>query len=130
MAPTTVRRRRKGFWSFAAVVLAALFAAVFAGINDAAPATATNWHEPGIQSDPQVTGCDKDAVTAETFPLIDESTQRKTGIVEVRYSPHCGTNWVRVTAFIKGVVEKSIGTAKEPLNGIEADDGPGTSWSY
>ncbi|GAB2742352.1 DUF2690 domain-containing protein [Sinomonas soli] len=127
---TTTRRRRRGFWLFAAIACTALLVAVSAGTNLAAPASASPiGYSPGIQSDPQQTGCYKDAVTVKTVPIVDTSTQRKTGIVEVRYSPHCETNWVRATSFIKGVVQKQIWT-KEPLNGIEVDYGPGTSWSY
>lgn len=132
MATTTTRWRRKGFWAFAAIALTAMLVAVFANLNLAVPANAgiSDPNIKGTQWDPMATGCNQDAYTAETFPVIDESTQRKTGIVEIRYSPKCGTNWIRVTSFINGIVEKMIGTAKEPLNGIEADNGPGVSYSY
>ena len=53
---------------------------------------------------PEDVGCDQDAYTAVSryiYPwggVYDPTTP--VGLVELRYSPHCGTNWSRVTSYI------------------------------
>ncbi|WP_353738942.1 DUF2690 domain-containing protein [Arthrobacter sp.] len=46
--------------------------------------------------DPQNSGCSSDAYNVASWPLYDNSGIYQAN-VELRYSPHCGSNWVRVT---------------------------------
>ncbi|MYS39196.1 uncharacterized protein DUF2690 [Streptomyces sp. KhCrAH-43] len=58
----------------------------------AVPAEAAPY-DPYSGSNPLTTGCQSDAVTIATRPI--RSQQATYGTMEVRYSPSCGTNWVR-----------------------------------
>jgi len=47
-------------------------------------------------ADPQTSGCSADAYNVASWPAYDNAGVYKANI-ELRYSPKCGTNWVRVT---------------------------------
>ncbi|WP_425471359.1 DUF2690 domain-containing protein [Saccharothrix texasensis] len=57
-----------------------------------APASAASY-DPYTSTNPLTTGCGADAITIATRPI--RSPQALYGTMEVRYSPSCGTNWVR-----------------------------------
>lgn len=76
--------RRRALTLLATAVTAVTLAAVPAA---AAP------YDPYTGSSPATTGCQADAVTIATRPI--NSQQATYGTMEVRYSPSCGTNWVR-----------------------------------
>ena len=48
--------------------------------------------------DPQTSGCAADAYTVQTKTVTDQSGGGlgTLGYVDLRYSPHCGTNWARL----------------------------------
>ncbi|WP_328917522.1 MULTISPECIES: DUF2690 domain-containing protein [unclassified Streptomyces] len=74
----------------------------------AVPATAAPY-DPYTGSNPSTTGCQADAVTIATQPI--RSQQATYGTMEVRYSPSCGTNWVRAVITVPlatGTVTKGI----------------------
>jgi hypothetical protein len=103
--------------------LAALgVAAVLTLAVGAAPATA----HPLDNTDPGA-GCATGSQVIKTTPIVSDFTSAQIGTMEVRYSPSCGTNWVRVNNSIGYNAHKSIfivGGASD-----DADDwGPG--WSY
>jgi len=51
---------------------------------------------------PQTSGCSADAYTVAnaTVYIKDDISGANDGKVELRYSPHCGTNWSRVTSLL------------------------------
>jgi len=49
--------------------------------------------------DPIATGCASDAYTVSTKP-IKNSTGGVIGQTQLRYSPHCGTNWAKAVSYI------------------------------
>lgn len=66
---------------------------------------------------PELTGCDRDARTIRTGAVISRDTGRQVGTVELRWSPHCQTNWARVTsgvgvANLAATVTRDDGTAE------------------
>ncbi|WP_343242252.1 DUF2690 domain-containing protein [Streptomyces sp. SID9727] len=69
-----------------------LLAAAITVALSAVPAEAAPY-DPYTGSNPLTTGCQSDAVTIATRPI--RSQQATYGTMEVRYSPSCGTNWVR-----------------------------------
>lgn len=46
------------------------------------------------RTDPEVTGCDKDVVTADSVDVHDPP-QHLAGQLQLRFSPSCGTSWAR-----------------------------------
>ncbi|MER7207220.1 DUF2690 domain-containing protein [Streptosporangium sp. NPDC000239] len=55
-------------------------------------------------TDPEVSGCGKDAFTVSQAYLWHHTeggtpTVQENAVVELRYSPHCGTNWSKVRVF-------------------------------
>ncbi|MEQ4724154.1 DUF2690 domain-containing protein [Nonomuraea sp. B19D2] len=55
-------------------------------------------------TDPEASGCSNDAFTVSQAYLWHhteggEPTARENAVVELRYSPHCGTNWSKVRVF-------------------------------
>ncbi|MFF3752548.1 DUF2690 domain-containing protein [Streptomyces sp. NPDC002018] len=63
-----------------------------ATVLSTAPAAAAPY-DPYTDTNPQTTGCAADAFTIGTRQI--RSPQAVYGTMEVRYSPACGTNWVR-----------------------------------
>lgn len=66
---------------------------------------------------PELTGCDRDARTIRTGAVVDHVTGRQVGTIELRWSPHCQTNWARVTsgvgvASLAATVTRDDGTAE------------------
>lgn len=101
--------------------LAAVIGLVFAvGV---APASA----HPLDGTDPAGTGCASGSVVIYSQALINGFDNSRIGTMEVRYSPTCGTNWVRVDNWLGYNAHKTIfivGGASDD----EDDWGPG--WSY
>jgi hypothetical protein len=70
-------------------------------------------YDPFTDTNPATTGCSADAITIASRPI--RSPQAVYGTMEVRYSPTCGTNWVRSTMYVenssftvtKGIVRMS-----------------------
>ncbi|MFE2753755.1 DUF2690 domain-containing protein [Actinosynnema sp. NPDC059335] len=89
--------------SLSAVVVAAALAVLAPSPASAAP------YDPYTDTNPQTTGCAADAVTIASRDI--KSPQAVHGLMEVRYSPTCGTNWVRATVYVTqptGTVVKGI----------------------
>lgn len=83
----------------AATLLAALFAA-YTGVSRISASTAQNLLPHVTCSgngcnglDPVSTGCARDAITVTT---TGGTVSFRTGTIQLRYSPTCGTNWGRV----------------------------------
>lgn len=81
----------------AATLLAALFAA-YTGVSRISASTAQQLLPTcsgnGCNNlDPISTDCANDAITVSTVTF-------RTGIIQLRYSPNCGTNWGRVLSTI------------------------------
>lgn len=72
-----------------ALLVTLLGLAVFAGGVSNAAATATCSHNGCNGQDPQTTGCVVGAYTVQTATTPSL-------IIQLRYSPKCGTNWSRV----------------------------------
>ncbi len=72
--------------------LAVLAVGLTATLLSAAPASA----QITDGADPQASGCSADAYNVASWPAYDYSGTYQAN-VELRYSPRCGTNWVRVT---------------------------------
>jgi len=68
----------------------------------AQPASAVTCSGYGCDGwDPQETGCSADAVTVASAPIWDSSQPGvEDGLVELRWSATCGTNWTRVTSYV------------------------------
>jgi len=66
-------------------------------VLSAAPASAAQY-DPYTDTNPATTGCSTDAITIATRTI--QSPQSQYGTMEVRYSPSCGTNWVRATMLV------------------------------
>ncbi len=49
---------------------------------------------------PSTSGCSADARTVQTRNIVDTYDNVVIGYVDLRYSPHCGTNWSRATSTI------------------------------
>ncbi len=59
--------------------------------------------------DPIATGCANDAITVKT---TGGTTSFRTGTIELRYSPTCGTNWGRVVSSV-GSVQLTVSIRRE-----------------
>jgi Protein of unknown function (DUF2690) len=95
-AGQTSRRSRRVLATAAASLLLPALAVISAGTASASV------------GDPTQTGCASDAYTVSTQP-IKNSGGGTVGQVQLRYSPHCGTNWSKAvstigTAYIQTVV--------------------------
>lgn len=77
----------------ARVVIAAV-AAFGLVVGSALPASAAQSHN-GL--DPLASGCANGASTIATFAMKNPTSGSTIALAEVRYSPACQTNWVRVT---------------------------------
>ena len=87
----------------AAMLLAAVFAA-YTGVSRSSASTAQHLLPHVTCSgngcnglDPVATGCDLDAITVTT---TGGTVSFRTGTIQLRYSPTCGTNWGRVISTI------------------------------
>lgn len=69
------------------VILMLLICSIFTGVTSAS-ATVTEGR------DPQAAGCSADAYSVASWPMYQNSGVYF-GSVELRYSPKCGTNWLR-----------------------------------
>ena len=101
----------------AATLLAAVFAA-YTGVYRISASTAQHLLPHVTCSgngcnglDPAVTGCDLDAYTVST---TGGTVSFRTGTIQLRYSPTCGTNWGRVFS--------SVGNTQLTVS-IRRDDG-------
>ena len=101
----------------AATLLAAVFAA-YTGVSRISASTAQHLLPHVTCSgngcnglDPAVTGCDLDAYTVST---TGGTVSFRTGTIQLRYSPTCGTNWGRVFS--------SVGNTQLTVS-IRRDDG-------
>lgn len=96
-------------------------------LSPISPASAAGISYDG--TDPVVTGCSSDAVTisTRTYSNVD---------VDIRYSPSCQTNWIRVRTQATDVMtSKSIARDANPDYGISSyqtawSDDNGNSYSF
>ncbi|MFD6055389.1 DUF2690 domain-containing protein [Agromyces sp. NPDC060279] len=89
----TTRRRRFGA-AFASTLIAAALA-----LGSAMPAQAN----PAYRGkDPQSSGCSAGSYTVKSWGLYNSKYGQYQGTAELRYSPKCGTNWIRVTSNVAG----------------------------
>jgi uncharacterized protein DUF2690 len=94
------------------IVLAILASFLTCGLLTAVQASAAP-NDPYSGSNPYTTGCSADGITIATRPI--HSQQAVFGTMEVRYSPTCGTNWVRAVMSVqnsgytvtKGIIRES-----------------------
>jgi hypothetical protein len=49
--------------------------------------------------DPHDTGCDADAYTVYNV-YVRDNNGNEVGLLQLRYSPSCGTNWTRLTSYV------------------------------
>ncbi|WP_329171335.1 DUF2690 domain-containing protein [Streptomyces sp. NBC_01477] len=59
-------------------------------------------------TDPAATGCSGNAITYWSKNLLNPANGAVTGVVELRYSRTCQTNWVRVNNYVGGAVAEKI----------------------
>ncbi|MFI9642134.1 DUF2690 domain-containing protein [Micromonospora sp. NPDC051925] len=91
LAPRTPRAVRR---TSAAVAAGALVAA---SLLVASPASAVGCTTTGCDgTDPSNTGCSADARNATNQPAYIVKGATTLAVVELRYSPTCGTNWGRI----------------------------------
>ncbi len=77
-------------------------------------------------NDPITTSCGNDAITATANDIYD-GNGNYLGTIELRYSPHCGTNWARVTSSIgQAQLVASIGYGGCGSGDKYQDNGSGT----
>lgn len=83
-------------------------------------------------TDPNATGCASGASTIGSYYATD-GLGHNVGLMEVRYSPSCGTNWVRFTNYVGGYATKHVAIAPsagyEPGAVVNTTD-PGAVVSY
>jgi hypothetical protein len=95
----------------------------------AAPAHAgTNWD----YTNPATTGCATGSYAIASYPIKVNFTGATVGTLEVRWSPSCQTNWVRVNNTIGGSSYKYILRYAGPgyNSAVETEWDSGTGWSY
>ncbi|MEO8095646.1 MAG: DUF2690 domain-containing protein [Pseudolysinimonas sp.] len=94
----------------------------------ASPAQATNGY--GYDgTNPATTGCATGSYAIGSWPIKVNGTGATVGTMEVRYSPRCGTNWVRVNNTLAGYQAlKYISRASPWAEQGEID--AATGWSY
>jgi hypothetical protein len=95
---------------FTLIVPALLLAALFSSYIGIAKISASTAHilDPHVTCsgngcnglDPVATGCDLDAITV---PVSGGVVSFRTGTIQLRYSPTCGTNWGRVISSVGNV---------------------------
>jgi hypothetical protein len=76
---------------------------------------------------PELTGCDKDGVTIRTGPVTDTSGKR-VGTIELRWSATCGVNWSRVTSLIGVNKLQAVVTRSDNVSESSGFNGTST-WS-
>jgi hypothetical protein len=79
-------------------ILRALAGVAATVILAATPASAAPY-DPYTDTNPATTGCSADAITIATRSI--RNAQATYGTMEVRYSPACGTNWVRAVMSVQ-----------------------------
>lgn len=81
-------------------VQVATLAAVGLAMSTAGPAMAVTCVGYGCDGqDPNVSGCSSGANTT-SYAYLRDPNNNVVGLLELRYSPTCGTNWGRVTSYI------------------------------
>lgn len=88
-----MKTKSKGAWT--GTVLASLGVAAMV-LGTAAPAHAE------LFRDPLSSGCARDAYTVDAWGAYNSKYGEYQGTVELRYSPKCGTNWVRMSSNTPG----------------------------
>lgn len=88
-----MKTKSKGAWT--GTVLASL-GVVAMVMSTAAPAQAETFR------DPLSSGCANDAYTVDSWGAYNSKHGQYQGTVELRYSPKCGTNWVRMSSNTPG----------------------------
>lgn len=95
-------------------------------LGTAAPAQAE------VFRDPLSSGCARDAYTVDAWGVYNSKYGQYQGTVELRYSPKCGTNWVRMSSNTPGN-RVYAGIQALPAGGGNTADGAAydvsTSWS-
>ncbi|GAA5226976.1 DUF2690 domain-containing protein [Paeniglutamicibacter antarcticus] len=119
-------RRRIG------AILATTLIAVGVTLGASMPAQANPIYRGG---DPLSTGCSNGAYTLTSWGLYNSKYGQYQGSVELRYSPKCGTNWIRVTSNtpgnqVSGQILTNYGAYGSYRQGSGATfNNPGTLWS-
>jgi len=85
-------------------------------------------------TDPASTGCASGSSAIKTYPINRLGTSTSVGTLEVRYSPGCVTNWVRVYNTLAGTyaskwMDRDAGPGLA-YNQTAAIYDPGVGWSY
>lgn len=86
-------------WFTFTFALMVIFSSVFA-VNPASTFAAGCSGRGCDGTDPQSTGCSANSFTVVTRAIREYRTGQQIGIVELRYSPSCGTNWTRTTNWV------------------------------
>jgi hypothetical protein len=68
------------------------------------PALAASCSDASCEGlDPAATGCSADAYVAASATLYRQSDNAAVGTLQLKYSPTCGTNWIKVISNIGSV---------------------------
>jgi hypothetical protein len=108
--------------------LAILTAVSAAMVLGTAPAGASKWDDG---TDPVASGCAADAVTVAAYPMTSDEGEYITDL-QVRYSPKCQTNWVRVNnPYSSGETTVMASIRKTPEQGkfYNYSEETGDSWT-
>jgi hypothetical protein len=102
MGPSLIRKgpvsvRTKLFAIFTTFFAAVIFLA-------APPAMAASCSDASCEGlDPAATGCSSDSYVARSATLYRQYDGAAVGVVQLKYSPACGTNWIKVISYIGSV---------------------------
>ena len=116
---------RKSFVRKVSGVAVAIAAAVGLSLGVAPAAQALP-----ISGDPISSGCSNGAYTVKSWGVYNSKYGNYQGTLELRYSPSCGMNWVRVTNNVAGnALSGAIATAPNGILMKAQVFGVGSSWS-
>ena len=108
------------------LALAVSCGVVLSVVLGAAPAQASGFGYDGTYPGACATG----SVVAASYPILT-SGGVSVGTEEVRYSPSCGTNWVRAYTTLSGYsMDKIITRTSSPYYQTTPEFDPSPGWSY
>ena len=92
-----IRRRLALGAAAAALALGGMLVAAVPAVAATPPGGGDGPHAQSVYdgSDPAVTGCSADARVIYQHALLTPSGATTAGLMQIEYSPSCGTNWVR-----------------------------------
>ena len=116
----SVKKMKKSAWGRRVAGVGAAFAVTMVVAFGAAPAA----QAAPTSGDPISTGCSNGAYTVKSWGMYNSRYGQYQGSIELRYSPKCGTNWIRVTSTVRGnMVWGSISTDGNPFTAKNAGRG-------